>query len=187
MENNITNFSSMLPENQGNTPVAIQEMIMNFKYFDNETKRMLCENPSLLGRFLDKAQYDMVKDLRRDIMEANGRNYVAGCKAISMFQVRTLEEILNDWAKREVVTIRSQTINLAAAKLNEVKASLSASQHQFLQLVESNIARCQKISADFLREAYMKSIEEDTLEMFSLYKRLSQYFASFIDTTIGNN
>lgn len=185
MEQNTSIHSSMLPESQDNTPAVTQEMIMNFKYFDREIKRMLVEKPSIIGRFLDKAKYNMVNDLQRDIIETNGKNYVAACKAVSQFQLKALEEEFNDRLKRGVVSIRSQTIKIAASKLNEVKADLTASQHQFLALVESNIERCSKVKNDFLRDIYMESIKKDTIEVFKLFERLSTYFASFVDTTIG--
>ncbi len=103
---------------------------------------------------------------------------------ISVYILRRFRESCNDNLLRYAATLRADTVKECHAKLAEVEANFSAHLRPLITSICEDLAFCQAIPDQGIREQSENAIRENFQAILTEYRRTNNYFNEFLDTQI---
>ena len=169
---------------QGASDMSIQDMLRCVNYYDKELTAEITKNRSFLSRILPSAMDKTVKEFQANITKINCEKCLKACAMGGDIQL----SIFAEWGNYQLAQAKAQYRSEAAMRImsiyQNVIVPICETRDVLFQRLQLDFERCEKLNNPFLRKAAEQSIQNTTLQIVDLWRRLGEYLASILDEGI---
>lgn len=169
---------------KGSSDMSIQEMLACVNYYDKELTADVMKKPSFLARIIPTALDKANRETHAGLADLSREKLLKAYAMGGDLQLRLFSEWGHYKLAQAKAQYRTETAMMVMSIYQQVIVPYSEMRDFLFQRLQEDYFRCERISNMNARRAYERSIQDTTVQIVDLLRRLGEYLAGILDNDI---